>query len=629
MSLITLSNVGVSFGGPPLIENANLRIESGERVCLVGRNGSGKSTLLKIIAGQIEAEEGRIERSQSLRIAQLQQEVPRGIKGTVYDMLADGLDDVGRLLSEFHQLSQQIADDSGPATMKAFERCQAALDAANGWDAQQQVDTVVSRLSLDADQPVESLSGGMKRRVMLGRALVSNPNLLLLDEPTNHLDIEAITWLEEFLLGWNGALLFITHDRAFLRRLATRIVELDRGELTQWPGDYDTYLKRKEEALEAQERADALFDKKLKAEEVWIRQGIKARRTRNEGRVRALKKLRVERAARRERQGSATMEIHSAGRSGKRVIDAENLTFCYPDKPIVHGFSTRILRGDKVGIIGPNGTGKTTLIQLLLQQREPDEGTVQLGTNLEIVYFDQYRLHLDESKSIIDNVGEGNDTLLLGGKPRHVISYLQDFLFSPDRIRQPVGSLSGGERNRLLLAKLFARPSNLMVLDEPTNDLDVETLELLEELLADYAGTVLLVSHDRAFLDAVVTSTLVMEGKGRVGEYVGGYEDWLRQRPAVAAPKTSPQKTTVSAKKPAKSRSALSFTQKKELEALPARLEALEDESTRISETMSQPEFYQRSKDEILEIQKKAEETADALARAYARWEELEALADS
>ncbi|MGF1547320.1 MAG: ATP-binding cassette domain-containing protein [Thiotrichales bacterium] len=624
MPLITLNRLVLGLGQPPLLAGIDLAIDSGERLCLVGRNGAGKSTLLRLIAGEIGADDGEIVRMQGVRVAQLAQEVPHDIDGSVYHVVAGGAGSSSRLLERYHALTHAVAAGD-PASLAALEQCQHELESCNGWAVSQRVDSVISRLGLDPDADFGRLSGGMKRRVLLGQALAGEPDLLLLDEPTNHLDIEAILWLENFLLGWNGALLFITHDRAFLQRLATRIVELDRGKLTDFPGDYATYLARKEALLAAEEKQNALFDKKLAQEEVWIRQGIKARRTRNEGRVTALKQMRQERAARRNITGQARIAIQSAERSGKVVVEAEAVAFGYGEQPVITGLTTTILRGDKVGIIGPNGSGKTTLLRLLLGELAPTAGRLKLGANLEVAYFDQYRAALDETRSVQDNVGEGRDMLTINGAPRHVISYLQDFLFTPERARQPVKALSGGERNRLLLAKLFTRPANVLVLDEPTNDLDADTLDLLEERLIDYSGTVLLVSHDRAFLNNVATSTLVFEGGARVAEYIGGYDDWLRQRPASTAPKSAPPEPAPSAVKPKAKK--LSYKEQRELDALPRQIEALEHTREALHGQLADPTIFQRDKPDLAAIQAQLAELETALADHYARWETLEASA--
>ena len=534
--LLKLRGITLRYGTHALLNGVDMQIAAGERVAFVGRNGTGKSTLMRIIAGEIQAEDGQIEKRDGLVLARLEQAVPAGLGGSVFQVVSDGLGETGRLIARYHQLIERMG--AGEDVGNALADAQSAMDAAEAWTVDQQVESTLSRLGLDGSAVFASLSGGAKRRVLLARALVRDPDLLLLDEPTNHLDIDAIAQLEQLLLDWNGALLFITHDRAFLKNLATRIIELDRGTLTSWPGDYDKYLTGKAKALEDEEKANALFDKRLAQEEVWIRQGIKARRTRNEGRVRALKAMREERRQRRELQGPAKINMQDPSRAGKKVLLAENLNFEYDGKPIVRDFSTLIQRGDKVGIIGPNGSGKTTLIHMLLGQLAPQTGQVTPGTNLEVAHFDQHRAALDDNATLAENIGQGRTEVTINGQSKHVMSYLQDFLFSPDRARSPVKVLSGGERNRALLARLFTKSANLLVMDEPTNDLDIETLELLEELLIDYSGTLLLVSHDRAFLDNVVTSSLVFEGNGHVGEYVGGYSDWLRQRPAQKA--TSP-----------------------------------------------------------------------------------------
>ena len=626
--ILTFRNVILSLGQPPLLNGVSFAIDRGERLCLLGRNGAGKSTLLKLVAGEIQADDGEIVRAQGLKVAQLAQEVPQGTSGAVFHVVAEGLGSAGALIERYHTLAAQVAEGEA-AVLAELERCQHELEAVDGWTLTQRVDTVLSRLALTAvaDHDIANLSGGLKRRVMLARALVGEPDLLLLDEPTNHLDIEAITWLEEFLLGWDGALLFITHDRAFLKRLATRIIELDRGRLADFPGDYAQYLARKEALLAEEERHNALFDKRLAQEEAWIRQGIKARRTRNEGRVRALKRLREERAVRRERTGSARIAIQESERSGKIVIEAEHLGFDYDGRVIVRDLSTTIQRGDKIGIIGPNGSGKTTLLRLLLGELAPTRGTVRHGTNLQVAYFDQYRAALEEEKTVQDNVGEGSDVVTINGQRKHVLGYLQDFLFTPDRARQPVKALSGGERNRLLLAKLFTRPSNLLVLDEPTNDLDADTLELLEELVRDYAGTVLLVSHDRAFLNNVVTGSLVFEGDGVVNDYVGGYDDWLRQRPAPAAERKPADKSKAEHAEPARDKpKKLSYKDQRELDALPQKIETLEAERAGLQAQMGAPQFYQQDKTAISAFQARLAQLDAELAAAYARWEALEAL---
>ena len=622
MPLITLQDVFLSYGQPPLIDHINLTIEPGERVCLIGRNGAGKSTLLKIIDGQIIADEGSIKRASGVKVAQLEQSVPQNTQGSVFDVIAEGLGKEGKLVQQFHHLTQQLTHDSSPKIFSQLEECQAELERINGWDINQRVESIITKMELDPDVDIQSLSGGYKRRVLLARALVSNPDLLLLDEPTNHLDIEAIQWVEQFLLKWEGSLLFISHDRRFMDNLANRFIEIDRGKLAEYNCNYSTYLPRKEENLEVEDRQNALFDKRLSQEEIWIRQGIKARRTRNEGRVRSLEAMRKEFSERRKRLGTAKMDIHQAEKSGKIVAEANDISFAFSSDTVVRNFSTLIQRGDKVGLIGRNGVGKTTLIKLLLGELTPQTGTIKTGTNLSVAYFDQYRSALDEEKSVQDNVSGGRDMLEIGGKSRHVISYLQDFLFAPDRCRQPVKALSGGERNRLLLAKLFTAPSNILVLDEPTNDLDIDTLDLLEELLIDYKGTIILVSHDRAFLNNVVTSTLVFEGNGVINQYVGGYDDWLRQRKNETpsnpgAVKKGKARTTPSANK-------LSYKDQRELDSLPGKIEGLDIQISEISIKMSKADFYTSDRTLITETENQLAECQTQLSRCYERWELLE-----
>ena len=624
MSLLSLRKVDFSIGGPLLLEGVDFDIQPRERIALVGRNGAGKSTLLRLLDGILEPDDGVIIRPEGVRVARLQQEVPAGAEGSVFDQIAAGLGELGGLLAEYHRISQDSPDSNRLAVLHS------RIEDAGGWDLEQQVERLLSELDLDGEQPFAELSGGRKRRVLLGRALVSRPDVLLLDEPTNHLDIESIQWLEDFLGQLSASLVFVTHDRRFLQNLATRIVELDRGRLTSWPGDWKNYLRRVAERAHAEALENERFDRQLAEEEVWIRQGIKARRTRNEGRVRALKQMRLERAQRRERTGKVAMSAGLAAQSGKKVIKVEDVHFAWGDQVIVDGLSTTILRGDRIGLIGPNGSGKSTLLQLLLGQLTPDRGSVTPGTALEIAYFDQQRAVLRDDWSAADNVAEGRDFVEINGKRKHIIGYLQDFLFAPERARAPITKLSGGERNRLLLARLFARPSNLLVMDEPTNDLDLETLELLEELLSEYPGTLLLVSHDRDFLDNVITSTLVMEGNGRVGEYVGGYRDWLRQRakgapepagePAPQAPAGAATGRPVAAQRPAK----LSYKLARELAQLPARVEELEQRIADLGERMNDPDFYRGDPERIGQAGQEINRLQSELDGLYARWEELE-----
>lgn len=621
MSLIQLQHVDFSIGGPLLLENVDLSIEANERVCIVGRNGEGKSTLMKLIAGELHADDGEIRVQNGVVIARMAQEVPQDTSGTVFDVVSEGLGDLGRLLARYHHL---IAEGD----FDALGDVQQQIEAQHGWDLDRRVGEVITKLELPAETDFAALSGGMKRRVLLAQALVRKPDVLLLDEPTNHLDIEAIGWLENFLKQFGGSILFVTHDRSFLQALATRIVEIDRGQLTDWPGDYANYLRRREERLHAESQANALFDKKLAQEEVWIRQGIKARRTRNEGRVRALKALRVERAERRNLGGNVKMNAANAQASGKKVIDLEHITQAYDGRVLIDDLSTTIMRGDRIGIVGPNGAGKSTLLKIMLGELKPQRGEVTLGTSLEIAYFDQHRAQLDDRLNALDNVAEGREFIELNGQRKHIIGYLQDFLFSPERARAPITRLSGGERNRLLLAKLFAQPSNLLIMDEPTNDLDIETLELLEELLTDYQGTLLLVSHDRAFLDNVVSSTLVLEGEGRVGEYVGGYTDWLRQRPAAAAAvAAATAKPGLAREQPAvvaAPKRKLSFKDQRELEQLPKRIEELENAIAAHGEAMNDPAFFKQDSATITRANEAVAALQAELDAAYARWSELD-----
>ncbi len=631
MSLIQLKNIQVSFGGPALLDQLSLTIEAGERICLIGRNGAGKSTLMKVLNREIKADSGEIIVEKGAVIAQLEQEVPQDMGGSVYEVVASGLAETGELLSAFHAMNEE-EDVGSEDWMKRFERIQHKLESCNGWHFQNTIDTVISKLELNADVDFGQLSGGIKRRVLLARALVQEPDVLLLDEPTNHLDIEAIIWLEEFLLGFNGSLVFITHDRSFLRRLATRIIEIDRGQATSWPGDYENFLRRKEETLHAEELENARFDKKLAQEEVWIRQGIKARRTRNEGRVRSLEKMRNERSQRREVQGQVNIQVDVGERTGKRVVEVEHINYTLPNgRVLIDDFSALVQRGDKIGLIGPNGVGKTTLLKVLLGELKPDSGKVIEGTNLQVAYFDQLRSQLDENRSVKDNLDRGADKVMVNGKEKHVISYLQDFLFSPERANSPVNALSGGERNRLLLAKLFIKPANVLVLDEPTNDLDVDTLELLEELLLNYTGTVLIVSHDRAFINNLVTSCYVFEGNGKISEYIGSYDDWLRQKPAVKAPSKvqKPAKKEETAVKTTQNETSttkkLSFNEQQELKNLPIDIEELEAQIAELEATMSKPDFFSQEHKKVSEITDKLQQSQATLKKKYDRWEELEA----
>jgi ABC transport system ATP-binding/permease protein len=592
--LAALDRVSIAFGHLPLLDEISLQIDSRERVAIIGRNGTGKSTLLRIISGELAPDRGTVWRQPALRIARLEQDVPLSADAPVFDVVAEG---------HTHHLDEDEA-----------------------WLREHHVDLILSRLQLPPDAIVDTLSGGWRRRVLLARALVGQPDILLLDEPTNHLDIDAITWLEDFLAEYSGAVLFVTHDRAFLQRLATRIVELDRGRLTSWPGDYATYLRRKEEALSNEAAEQARFDKKLAEEEAWLRQGIKARRTRNEGRVRALMAMRAERAARRDQIGMVRLQAELADPSGKLVVEVDGISKAYAAFSIVRDFSTRIMRGDRIGLIGPNGAGKTTLLRMIIGELTPDDGEVRRGANVQIAYYDQQREQLDPEKTVFETVGDGNDTVTANGRTRHVHAYLRDFLFSNERARSPVKALSGGERNRLLLARLFTRPANVLVLDEPTNDLDLETLELLEAELVEWPGTLLLVSHDRAFLDNVVTSTFVFEGDGRVQEYVGGYEDWLRQRsePAPAQKTRRTSGSSLSTVVERATRRKLSYKEQRELEALPARIEALEAEQGALNARIAGPEFYKEAPDAIRRALARVDDLGREIAGAYARWHDLE-----
>jgi ATP-binding cassette subfamily F protein uup len=631
LSLIALQNIHLAFGGPPILAGATLQIEEGDRLCLLGRNGAGKSTLLKLLAGELPPDDGEIMRRQGLRVSLVSQESPPDLSGSVFDVVAGGMGEAAALLAEYHHVGIRLASEGGDDLLKRLEEIHKALEETGGWRLHQEVERILGRLSLDPDADFSTLSGGTKRRALLARALVAAPDILLLDEPTNHLDIDTIIWLEDFLLREVKTFLFVTHDRSFARRMANRVAELDRGMLYAFSCGYDSFVQRREELLEAEISRRAQFDKKLAREEAWIRQGIKARRTRNEGRVRALKKMREERSQRRERIGTARMQLQQAEQSGRLVAETEGVSFAYGDKPVLKDFSTIILRGDRVGIIGPNGSGKSTLLRLLLGELQPQSGEIRLGSRREVLYFDQMREQLDPEKTVQENVGEGNDTIIINGRQRHVIGYLQDFLFSPERARSPVRILSGGERNRLLLAKLFTKPSNVLVMDEPTNDLDAETLDLLEDLLLEYSGTLLLVSHDRDFLNNVVTSTLSIDPDGRVREYVGGYDDWLRQAAAStavsaaaqpAAPSPPREKQRPQTEKPRK----LTFKEQRELEALPDTIAGMEQEIEDIHGNLADPEFYRTAGDEVVRLTARLKELENDLEAAYLRWEELEAV---
>lgn len=627
MSLIRLDDISIEFGDVPLLTNANLTVEPGERICLIGRNGAGKSTLLKIITGQVKPDQGEIHYRQHLRISQLEQTLPASIDRKVYDIVKEGLSDQQALIDQFNELSNQTMDKQG---LKKLEELQAQIDAGGGWQLDKQVETVISQLDLPAEKSLADLSGGWRRRVALGKALVSNPDLLLLDEPTNHLDISTIEWLEHKVRGYQGSVIFITHDRNFLQKLATRIVEVELGNLTSWPGSFQNYLKLKEQAIEEETTRNALFDKRLAEEETWIRQGIKARRTRNEGRVRALEAMREKREQRIKRQGKAKINVETSEQSGRKVIEARSISHGYGDEQLINNVKIKIRRGDRIGLIGNNGVGKSTLLKILLGHIEPDQGSVKLGTNLEIGYFDQIHRELDTEKTIAENVGNGKEYIKINGKDRHIIGYLRNFLFAPKRAMTPVKALSGGECNRVLLAKLFTRPTNLLVLDEPTNDLDVEMLEVLEEQLVQYQGTLIIVSHDREFLDNVVTSVFVFEEDGQIQEYIGGYSDWVKRGKGLKIADTQDHPSghivdndmTNNAKK--KDHGKLSYKFQRELDALPAIIDQLEKDIAILEEQTANPDFYNRDYSETQPVLDELGEKQQALDIAAERWIELE-----
>ena len=658
MPLLTLDRVSMAYGHLPLLDGVNLQVEPGERIAIIGRNGTGKSTIMQILGGELPADSGVVWRQPGAKVARLVQDVPLSADRPVFDVIAEGLGDLATLITDYHHAVSTLENDATEQALERLGQLQHALEERDGWRLEQQVELIVTRLGLPADAIVDTLSGGWRRRVLLARALVGQPDVLLLDEPTNHLDIEAITWLESFLIEYPGAVIFVTHDRTFLERVATRIIELDRGRLTSWPGDYATFLRKKEEWLANEELTQVKFDKKMASEEVWLRRGVKARRTRDEGRVKALMAMRAERAARRDQMGNVRLQIDQADPSGKMVFEAEGIGKSYPSgsgtpsgvpKSVVKDLSIRVMRGDRIGLIGPNGSGKTTLLRLLLGDLPPDTGTVRHGANVQVAYYDQQREQLDPERTVVDTIGDGSDTVTVNGVARHVHGYLQDFLFSPERARSPVKALSGGERNRLLLARLFTRPANVLVLDEPTNDLDLETLELLEAQLVEWPGTLLLVSHDRRFLDNVVTSTLVFEGDGRVQEFVGGYEDWVRQsqspggaglqarlrlpglpasgwaallaRPLAAGPNGRALQT------PTRPRKKRSNKEEREYAELPRRIEALEAEQAALAERVAHPDFYKETADEIRQALARIDAVEQELLTAMARWDELDSIA--
>ena len=631
MTLIRCDNLSIAFGDTPLLDNAQFSIESGERVCLIGRNGAGKSTLLKILNGEQLPDQGNVQARGGLRVSNLAQQLPVADDTTVLDSVREGLAEQFRLINEYTELATEATDD---ASLQKLEQLQSQIDALGGWQPEQQAESIITQLALPAAALMAELSGGWRRRVALARALVSKPDLLLLDEPTNHLDIATIEWLEHEVRGYSGSVVFITHDRSFLQKLATRIVEIDRGQVISWPGDYDNYLRLKEQALEEEETHNALFDKRLADEEVWIRQGIKARRTRNEGRVRALKALRVERSKRIEQQGRAQVEVSSAKESGRKVIEAKNISHGFGGDTLLEDFSLRVMRGDRIGLVGNNGVGKTTLLKILLGELQPDQGTVTLGTQLTVGYFDQVRQTLNRDQTVAWNVAEGRDHVTVNGADRHIVGYLKNFLFTPQRARTPVHKLSGGECNRLMLAKLFARANNLLILDEPTNDLDIEMLEVLEEILVEFDGTLIVVSHDRAFMDNVVTSTLVFEDTGGVIDYPGGFSDWaargralrVADAPGAEAIAPEPEQPTVAAAKTAPKK-RLSYKLQRELEQLPGQIEALEQQLAELQEQTTEPDFYQRPFEETEPVLKALAETQTHLDTATERWIELEEMA--
>jgi ABC transport system ATP-binding/permease protein len=631
MPYITLDNASLAFGHHALLDKAAFQLDAGERVGLIGRNGAGKSSMLKALANEIKLDDGKLWVAQSVRTVYVPQEPELNPEHTIYEAVAEGLGALQKTLVAYHDVTHKMSEPDADfdTLMKEMETLQHELDTQNAWEMQSKIETVLTRLSLDADVTISTLSGGWRKRVALGRALVAEPEVLLLDEPTNHLDLEAILWLEELLLNFKGGVLFITHDRRFLNRLATRIVELDRGKLTDFVGNYSSYLVKKEELLAIEASHAAKFDKVLAQEEIWIRQGIKARRTRNEGRVRQLEKLRLERAARRERQGNVKLNVDAGERSGKLIAELDNITKSYGGKVLINGFSTRILRGDRIGLLGPNGIGKTTLLKLILGEIEPDSGTIHRGTNLNVAYFDQMRAQLDEEATLADTISPGSDFVEIGNERKHVISYLEDFLFPPQRSRSPVKSLSGGERNRLLLARLFARPTNVLVLDEPTNDLDIDTLELLESLLQDYSGTLFLVSHDREFLENTVTQVIAFEGNGILDEFGGGYDDWLRFSQQKEAEKTIEKKVVQQpiVKKAEKAKpptQKLNANEKKELENLPQLIETLETELSTISQRLTDADIYRSQPNLVKTLQARLAEIETDIETKMARWEYLD-----